>query len=780
MAVAAHSPSTPPPPQPGASASEATVKLWKTTTLLYKHRIYRTAIDFSKTLVSGTIDTLIRSILTMNIGIMFTQIDELDQAERCFEEAAALKPELCIARFLLGTAAYKRKQFKKAEFAFRDCRLLFPKSRNSIDYGSLGLEYVLRLDSVIMNEVYSTWEWCQPQMAFPIQDLPPRPLHTLGNGLLFQPPRSLLGDQNGGYMSGDVRSLLKKDSEPTDQLGVIPILHSSKRHILTPSRSCSLDNASSSALVNPASATKNHGSVTKARSLNGLGNVVYTLADRGHAINATARGHPNNNGENLSLRIPASATRTQYSYDNDESSKQSKVAGILTTNPGADSHHCILRNPKSTTSEDVVQLRSRFSDSSGYKSLDNASITTRIRDRPRLIRQTLKRMASKAFTRSRTPIVLGSTSLNENTKSTPDFDCEAEMLDASSPTPGCEVDRSGNVLKSERRVGRNDRLVAREARVVGRAYSKELLKTLALDPLEVSSNSAALEKHAQQYEDSMCSRYEDPFGDLIEPECDIPVIYVAPERSQDAVCSLQDSTRFCGGVLRDYENRATQLHPDTYSRTDKYLPASPNEESLIDFGSNNGVHFDRPKESDDSSSWYDNLRILCGDTEVDSRYDQEELQQHREWWCYNTNDNSILQDQQLVPSRPAPPVPSLSVKTPPSRHKSSIWSRGHVAGLQNHHTRSPSDSHSPNTDTFSTVSPNTPLRSRFSPIYSIYSPNSSPAPRWKDSLPRQSPKSIDDVLDTVDEEALELFPDALPVRSRESSRVRRLVAKFEK
>lgn len=201
-------------------------------------------------------------------------------------------------------------------------------------------------------------------------------------------------------------------------------------------------------------------------------------------------------------------------------------------------------------------------------------------------------------------------------------------------------------------------------------------------------------------------------------------------------------------------------------------------------GSTDGGTHDRFKWSGDSSSWYETLRILCGSAEFDSTYDQEELQQHRDWCCYHTNDDSILQDEHLIASRPAPPIPSCAVeipapvRTPPPRYKSTTRSKGFVAGLQDHTTRSTSGSRSPSVNTSSPTSPITPPMSRSSPLYSFRPIDNFTA--RKDSILRESPKSFSDMLDTVDEEALELIPEALRVRSRETSKVRMLVAKFEK
>jgi len=781
MAVATRGSSVTPSPS-GASAFDATNRLWKTTTLLYHHKIYRTAIEFTKTLVLGTTDTLSRSILTMNVGIMFTQLDEHEQAEHCFEEAAVMRPELCIARFLLGTAAYKRKQFKKAEIAFKDCRLLFPKGCQSIDYGDIGLEYVLRLDLVIMDEVYSTWEWCQPQMAFRLKNLPPHPLYTLGDELIFHPPRSLFVGPNDKIMPEDLRSPPEKDSKPRDQLSKeasgTPVLHSSKNLNSTLSRSKSMQLARLLPSTRP-------GSVIKSRSVDNFRNVTNTPSRIGRDTIARARALPRSSGAAQKPPLLNLQETTEYSSIKPHVGQQPIATTEPTQKPGAEiipvqNTHCTCHSREPPTGTDIVHLKSRFSARSVSKSHSDWSSTFGALGKRRLPKRTLKEMVSRVFTRDRPALVLEPDSGETIIISTPVGVRKTEDLGSSCPTAARACEEGKEVSTLKKCAGVRSRMVAREARVVDRACSKELLKTLALDPLAVNSDTVASEKHAPRNTAFVCSRYEDLAMDSYELGCDIPVMYVAPEKCQDAVYDSQDPIRSHRGEMFDNDEKKPQsLSVPRRSQTNKPLPTTPNEDSPINLGSDNSILLDRSKDSDDSSSWYETLRILCGNAKVDSTYDQAELQQHREYCCYHTNDDSILQDQHLVPSRPAPPPPSFPVKTPSLQCKPSVWSRGHVAALPSHHTRPSSDDHSPSTDTSFTASPNTPLRSRFSPSYSVYSLDSSPALWRKDSLLRHSPRDFDEVLDTVDEEALELVPDALRVLSKEPSRVRRLVAKFE-
>lgn len=773
--------------RPGISASDATIRLWKTTTLLYHHKIYQTAIDFSKSLLYGTADPLIRSILTMNIGIMYARMEQHEQAERCFEEAAVFRPELCIARFLLGTTAYRRKQFKEAERAFKDCRRLFPKDCQSIDYGSLGLDYILRLDLVIMNEAYSTWECCQPQMANSMQHLPAHRLYTLDDKLLFHQPRSLFVELDGDLITENLRvpaeTDLRSTGLPFKETKPPSALHSSKKSNGTLCRSKSMQMAKFLPSARSYSAIRY-------RSLDDLKHVTNPPPQHGcdNAINAATRQHAIEAARTQHLNVQEVADDKSRQFGSTRPHFDRRPINISEApqklGPGpvpVRNLHRICHRQQPPTGDDIVQPESRFSAASGNKTFSDWTTTFGRLSRPRLAGRSLKKMASKLFTRVCPSPVVELNSCNGTTIPGPESACEKKEPGSSCSNAVRRYRENRQGFRSVECAAVKTHMVAREARMLGRPYNKDLLGTLALDPLAVTSDSIASEGHSSHYTASVYSHYQGPSEDLNEPGCDIPVVYVSPKESQPVLRNSQDP--FCSreGDLPDYDEQRPHTHAVTHSRSEHHFPATPSEDPFLEIDSNNDISFHRSKCSSDTSSWYETLRVLCDNAEVESIYDQAELQEHRDWCCYYTNDESILQNQYLVPSRPAPSVPNSPVKIPSMQRKPSVsvWGRGHDASLQDHHFSSPSDSSSPSRETSSIVSPDTPLNSRNFAPHPFYSLESRPPPRQKASSLRQSPNSFDDVLDTVEEEAMELDPDTLRLRFRESSRVRRLVAKFE-
>ena len=162
--------------------------IWERIVLLHSLGNFQVAIDCCRPLVSQTNNTLIKAILTLNSGIMSSQLGQHEQAGRSFDEAISLEPGLCIAHFLLGITAYRRNQYKKAMDAFAQCRMLFSKNCQTINYHNLGLDYVLQLNLVVENEVSSMLEWSQTQMASNGQELSPRSVHTIEANLIFKSP----------------------------------------------------------------------------------------------------------------------------------------------------------------------------------------------------------------------------------------------------------------------------------------------------------------------------------------------------------------------------------------------------------------------------------------------------------------------------------------------------------------------------------------------------------------------------------------------------------------
>lgn len=136
-------------------------------------------------------------------SLMSLATADVSTVERFLVVATYLEPDLCIGLFLHGVAAHDQGDFETARLAFRTCISLFRPGRSIIDYRSLNLDYILRLEHVVSNEEISSHCSTLQACGLSAQGSSNCTLHGLPAGIIFQPPSlEHVESQCLGRMSG--------------------------------------------------------------------------------------------------------------------------------------------------------------------------------------------------------------------------------------------------------------------------------------------------------------------------------------------------------------------------------------------------------------------------------------------------------------------------------------------------------------------------------------------------------------------------------------------------
>ena len=427
--------------------------IWDRIVLLHSVGKFEVAIDCAGTLVSQTTDILIRSILILNIGIMSCQLGHYEQAECYFDEAVALEPGLCIARFLLGTTAYKRQEYRKAMDAFTRCRMSFPDGFQTINYQGLGLDYVLHLSSVTENEVSSMLEWSQTQMAISLEVFLPRPVHTLSADLVFESPTFISMGQVLELVSADLRLSRETSLGTTDRLSSIPVEHVSEGDVNIASQDDSMNVVSAPTMDRPVT-------ITNAKSPRGFETMTKNTSN------------------------------AQIHHDHERTNTETEISGIakpsiqhMVETVRVQSHRCACRTQEQSTGDSVVHFQSRFSGSSCSESPVDPSVAFDIPYRRKTTRRALKEMASRVLLRNRHEMSPEPSGQNTNALSRTPSVFDRVVPVTCQPTNTLETSGSVALVGRRPRAGVAQRMEARDAQGTDREGEKLLAKVLASNRL---------------------------------------------------------------------------------------------------------------------------------------------------------------------------------------------------------------------------------------------------------------------------------------------------------
>ncbi|KAI9720893.1 MAG: hypothetical protein M1812_002732 [Candelaria pacifica] len=161
--------------------------LWSHAVLLFHSYEWEQAVTAHRRLIKRCENTVPLARLWFNVGVIRSHLGEYFLASEAFTKAVKIRKTLAIGWYCLGMAIFQLGDFRKAKRPFQRCLSLFDEGVTTIDYRSLGLDFILEKTRVEWNERQTFFEKAHKQMRAPMPLDTHLSLNRLPAGKIFAP-----------------------------------------------------------------------------------------------------------------------------------------------------------------------------------------------------------------------------------------------------------------------------------------------------------------------------------------------------------------------------------------------------------------------------------------------------------------------------------------------------------------------------------------------------------------------------------------------------------------
>ncbi|KAL9062204.1 MAG: hypothetical protein Q9157_009130, partial [Trypethelium eluteriae] len=127
----------------GSIRPKAMLDIWANATLLFSNMAFEQALIEYQRLISFRPSDTYQAVIFLNMGLIRCILGENYRGLECFDKATEKCSHLAIGWLLQGITSYMLQKFQDAVAQLENCLACFTPGAEAIDYGLIGLDFIL-------------------------------------------------------------------------------------------------------------------------------------------------------------------------------------------------------------------------------------------------------------------------------------------------------------------------------------------------------------------------------------------------------------------------------------------------------------------------------------------------------------------------------------------------------------------------------------------------------------------------------------------------------------